>query len=56
MKMSVNVKKVLIAIGFLLIFLVSFVGGVFAQKVIMPQGEVLIWPISFQALLNGFPA
>lgn len=39
MKMSVNVKKVLIAIGFLLIFLVSFVGGVFAQKVIMPQGE-----------------
>ena len=39
MKMSVNVKKVLIAICFLLIFLVSFVGGVFAQKVIMPQGE-----------------
>ena len=39
MKMSVNVKKVLIAICLLLIFLVSFVGGVFAQKVIMPQGE-----------------
>ena len=39
MKMSVNVKKVLIAICFLLIFLVSFVGGFFAQKVIMPQGE-----------------